>query len=92
MRKIGAGRKPYYQDIDKEMLDFFRYERERCHSVAYRELREILNGINSSGPKINIPLPDGFKASDKYLLNWSKKAIYHSAELHKQWRKSLGLC
>ena len=46
MRKIGAGRKSYYPDIDKAMLDYFRYERERCHTVTYRELREISVGSN----------------------------------------------
>ena len=62
MRKIGAGRKPYYPDIDKAMLDLFRYERGKmpyCYLPC--ELEEFLNGANSSGPKINIPLPDGFK-------------------------------
>ena len=82
MRKSGAGRKPYYPQVDKVLLGFFKYERERCHTVTYRELRQFLNGANGSGPKINIPLPDGFKASDKYLLNWTKRS--------KQWWKSKG--
>ena len=52
MRKSGAGGKPYYPQIDKVLLVFFKYERERCHTVTYRELRQFLNGANGSGPKM----------------------------------------
>ena len=34
----------------------------------FRELREFLM------VQIAVVLPDGFKASDKYLLNWSKRS------------------
>uniref|UniRef100_A0A914WZJ4 DDE-1 domain-containing protein n=1 Tax=Plectus sambesii TaxID=2011161 RepID=A0A914WZJ4_9BILA len=64
----GAGRKPLYPEIDKALLDYFRAERSRGHSVTYTVLRAFVNS-----PSLGVDKHPDFKVSDKYLFCWTKR-------------------
>ncbi len=67
-RLPGAGRKNYYPEIDRRLLEWFMHQRERNLTVIYSDLRRFL-----LSKELGVPLPEGFKISDKYLFLWTRR-------------------
>lgn len=42
-RYVGSGRKAQYPEIDRLLFVYFKSEREKRHSVTYKNLREFLH-------------------------------------------------